>query len=168
MAQRGPTPVGHADCRSHSADHAARHTRVSHRCGTHTAPHRADATGARVAPACFVHLRAQGAARSSSYCGSDCAIEPQTGRLTTEPISETPWASTRDTDRLRLASRDHDARLRQIVDQGNAPTSRSIPSIRAASWRSTMTSSPPRVSDRTRCWSRGRTSASPSAAPRFT
>ena len=41
---------------------------------THTAPHRAGATDASVAPACVVHLRAQGAGRSSSYLGSDCVI----------------------------------------------------------------------------------------------
>jgi VWFA-related protein len=46
-------------------------------------------------------------------------IDPQTGRLTTEPTSETPRASTCDTDRLRLASLDHDARFRQILDQAN-------------------------------------------------
>ena len=46
-------------------------------------------------------------------------IDPQTGRLTTEPTAETPRASTCDTDRLRLASLDHDARFRQILDQAN-------------------------------------------------
>jgi VWFA-related protein len=46
-------------------------------------------------------------------------IDPQTGRLTAEPTSETPRASTCDTDRLRLASLDHDARFRQILDQAN-------------------------------------------------
>ena len=54
---------------------APRQTRVSNRsCGTHTAPHQADTTGPRVAPAGFVHLHAQGAARSSSYLEADCAI----------------------------------------------------------------------------------------------
>ena len=46
-------------------------------------------------------------------------IDPQTGRLTAEPTTETPRASTCDTDRLRLASLDHDARFRQILDQAN-------------------------------------------------
>jgi len=46
-------------------------------------------------------------------------IDPQTGRLTTEPTAETPRASTCDTDRLRLASLDDDARFRQILDQAN-------------------------------------------------
>ena len=47
------------------------------------------------------------------------AIDPRTGRLTTEPTAETPTASTCDTDRLRLASLDHDSRFRQILDQAN-------------------------------------------------
>ena len=46
-------------------------------------------------------------------------IDPRTGRLTTEPTGETPRASTCDTDRLRLASLDHDSRFRQILDQAN-------------------------------------------------
>ena len=46
-------------------------------------------------------------------------IDRQTGRLTTEPTGETPRASTCDTDRLRLASLDHESRFRQILDQAN-------------------------------------------------
>ena len=46
-------------------------------------------------------------------------IDPRAGRLTTEPTDETPRASACDTDRLRLASLDHDARFRQILDQAN-------------------------------------------------
>jgi len=47
------------------------------------------------------------------------AIDPRTGRLTTEPTAETPRADTCETDRLRLASLDHDLRFRQILDQAN-------------------------------------------------
>jgi len=46
-------------------------------------------------------------------------IDRRTGRLTTEPTGETPRASPCDTDRLRLALLDHDARFRQILDQAN-------------------------------------------------
>ncbi len=47
-------------------------------------------------------------------------IDPRTGRLTTEPTGEPPTSSTAcDTDRLRLASLDHDARFKQILDQAN-------------------------------------------------
>jgi VWFA-related protein len=46
-------------------------------------------------------------------------IDPRTGRLTTEPTGGTPQASACDTDRLRLASLDHDSRFRQILDQAN-------------------------------------------------
>jgi VWFA-related protein len=46
-------------------------------------------------------------------------IDPRTGRLTTEPSAEAPRASTCDADRLRLASLDHDARFRRILDQAN-------------------------------------------------
>ena len=46
-------------------------------------------------------------------------IDPRTGRLTTEPTSDTPQTGPCDADRLRLASLDHDARFRQILDQAN-------------------------------------------------
>ena len=46
-------------------------------------------------------------------------IDPQTGRLTTEPTAGTPRADTCENDRLRLASLDHDSRFRQILDQAN-------------------------------------------------
>jgi hypothetical protein len=45
-------------------------------------------------------------------------IDPRTGRLTTAPTAEAP-ADTCETDRLRLASLDHDSRFRQILDQAN-------------------------------------------------
>ena len=47
------------------------------------------------------------------------SIDPRNGRLTTEPTAETPRADTCETDRLRLASLDHDSRFRQILDQAN-------------------------------------------------
>jgi VWFA-related protein len=46
-------------------------------------------------------------------------IDTRTGRLTTEPTGETSKTTTCDSDRLRLAALDHDARFRQILDQAN-------------------------------------------------
>jgi VWFA-related protein len=46
-------------------------------------------------------------------------IDQRTGRLTTEPTADTLRASACETDRLRLASLDHDSRFRQIPDQAN-------------------------------------------------
>ena len=47
------------------------------------------------------------------------AVDPRSGRLTTEPTGTASRANACDNDRLSLASLDHETRFRRILDQAN-------------------------------------------------